>query len=88
MKKYFITLDKYKAEPSEELKEQVAKDMSAAYKKIDGLEPAAQMLNRGLQNGYYRKGYCQFFGLDSGVDKGMSASYSAVAWQFAYEVMR
>ena len=46
------------------------------------------MLNRALQNGYYRKGYCQLFGLDSGIDKGMSASYSAVAWQFAYEVMR
>ena len=43
----------------------------AAYKKIDGLEPAAQMLNRGLQNGHYGKGYCQFFGLDSGIDKGM-----------------
>ncbi len=35
MKKYFTTLDKYKAEPSEELKEQVVTDMSAAYKKID-----------------------------------------------------
>ena len=35
MKKYFTTLDKYTAEPSEELKKQVAKDMSAAYKKID-----------------------------------------------------
>jgi small subunit ribosomal protein S20 len=35
MKKYFITLDKYKAEPSEELKKEVLDSMSAAYQKID-----------------------------------------------------
>ena len=35
MKKYFTTLEKYKAEPSEELKKKVLEDMSLAYKKID-----------------------------------------------------
>lgn len=35
MKKYFITLDKYAAEPSEELKKEVLDSMSAAYQKID-----------------------------------------------------
>jgi len=35
MKKYFTTLEKYKAEPSEELKKEVLLSMSAAYQKID-----------------------------------------------------
>lgn len=35
MKKYFVTLDKYQAEPSEELKKEVLDSMSAAYQKID-----------------------------------------------------
>ncbi|BAY85472.1 ribosomal protein S20 [Calothrix parasitica NIES-267] len=35
MKKYFIALDKYTAEPSEELKKEVLQSMSAAYQKID-----------------------------------------------------
>ncbi|MEM1393197.1 MAG: 30S ribosomal protein S20 [Cyanobacteria bacterium P01_A01_bin.80] len=35
MKKYFVTLDRYSAEPSEELKKEVLDSMSAAYKKID-----------------------------------------------------
>ncbi|MBV6621793.1 MAG: 30S ribosomal protein S20 [Rivularia sp. (in: Bacteria)] len=35
MKKYFITLEKYTAEPSEELKKEVLDSMSAAYQKID-----------------------------------------------------
>ena len=35
MKKYFVALDKYKAEPSEELKKEVLQSMSAAYQKID-----------------------------------------------------
>jgi small subunit ribosomal protein S20 len=35
MKKYFTTLDRYKAEPSEELKKEVLDSMSAAYQKID-----------------------------------------------------
>ncbi|MGB3653188.1 MAG: 30S ribosomal protein S20 [Rivularia sp. (in: cyanobacteria)] len=35
MKKYFTTLDRYTAEPSEELKKEVLDNMSAAYQKID-----------------------------------------------------
>ncbi|MEO1430561.1 MAG: 30S ribosomal protein S20 [Cyanobacteria bacterium J06633_8] len=35
MKKYFITVEKYKAEPSEDLKKEVLDSMSAAYQKID-----------------------------------------------------
>ncbi len=35
MKKYFTTLEKYTAEPSEELKKEVLDSMSAAYQKID-----------------------------------------------------
>ncbi|AFY53305.1 SSU ribosomal protein S20P [Rivularia sp. PCC 7116] len=35
MKKYFVTLEKYTAEPSEELKKEVLDSMSAAYQKID-----------------------------------------------------
>lgn len=35
MKKYFTTLDKYTAEPSDELKKEVLDSMSAAYSKID-----------------------------------------------------
>ncbi len=35
MKKYFIALDSYVAEPSPELKKQVLDSMSAAYSKID-----------------------------------------------------
>jgi len=41
----------------------------AHYTNVDGLEPAARMLKVGIEKGYYKKGYNQFFGLDSGIEK-------------------